>query len=191
MSPIVGPQPGSDGGSQPGAAIVRHFPFAYNTPGILTGATLYTPTAGDVLLNVWLAIQTAWNGTTPLGDFGSFSILHNGAFKEVTGAALDMTVADSPNGLLPVTASGQLSDFYGANVLSNPTTNQGDALYAVSGTAVNLISNPLAGVVDVVPATLSGAPIKFVVSQDGTNTGASPGATQGAATLYIVTATPA
>lgn len=59
--------------STPGHPVVRAFPFAFDTPNLLNGATLYTPTVGDILLGFWIAVTTPWNGTTPKGDlyFGS------------------------------------------------------------------------------------------------------------------------
>jgi hypothetical protein len=44
---------------------------------------------------------------------------------------------------------------------------------------------------DVVPLRFaSSSPLKVVVSQDGTDTGADPGSTQGAAKLYVLTSGP-
>lgn len=58
----------SPGGSVPGVSIVRRFPFAFDTASLTTGAPLYTPTVNDILIDGWVEIVTAWDGTTPQGD---------------------------------------------------------------------------------------------------------------------------
>ncbi len=183
------------GGSQPGATIVRAFPFAFNTVGLLTGATLYTPTVGDVILDMWLGITTAWDGTTPRGDvfgFGGSSGQHFGYLQNLTGDTLDMTVADTADNSGNVWFSGQLSELRHAEILTWPTGNEGDGLYAVAGAAVNFVPTPISSGTRQFPAKVRTAgALKFVVSQDGKDNGASPGSAAGAATLYIVTATPA
>lgn len=60
-------------GTVPGMPVVRKFPFAFDTANILTGHTVYTPTSGEFLLDAWIEIETAWNGTTPKGDVGTFA----------------------------------------------------------------------------------------------------------------------
>jgi hypothetical protein len=65
--------PSGGGGGGAGAPVVHKFAFAYDTASLHTGATAYTPAAGDVLLDAWIEIDTAWDGTTPLGDFGAFA----------------------------------------------------------------------------------------------------------------------
>lgn len=180
----VGGSPGTwtavgSGTSVQGTPIVRAFPFAYNTPGILTGAALYTPAVDDVLVEAWLSIKTAWNGTTPRGDFGSFT----GGFGILNGTATgpwDMTNAD-----VATAGTGYL---FGGNTFASGTL-------PTIPVSQSTIQNPV-GTVNptffrVTPGEFTAAnPIKVCVSQDGTNTGANPGATQGAAVLYLVTATP-
>lgn len=83
------------GGAGAGTPVVRKFPFAFDTPDLLTGAPLYTPTIGDILLDGWVEIGTAWNGTTPKGDFGEFAgSVHYGLYLETSNVSIDMSHAD-------------------------------------------------------------------------------------------------
>jgi hypothetical protein len=175
------------GGTPAGTAVVRKFPFAYNTPGILTGAALYTPTIGDILLDAWVEIDTAWNGTTPFGDVGDF---HNGTGLFVSmgfNHPVPMNLADSGIGGGPYLIGGSANDL---------------ALWdAIAQIAEYPVPAPVPSSVSIasgqgnanryVPGKFTTAdPVKFCVSQDGSDTGANPGSTQGAAILYLVTATP-
>jgi hypothetical protein len=157
-------------GSSAGAPAVRKFPFAFDTPGLLTGATVYTPTVGDLLLDLWIEIDTTWDGTTPLCDVGMFIGANRGWFAYNGSGAVNMALtADSTNG-------------FGYGVLSGGPVSL----------AQNLALSGAYGGNRQLPARFTIAdPVKVVVSQDGTNTGANPGSTQGAAVLYVVTATPA
>jgi hypothetical protein len=159
----------SDSGGGAGTPVVRKFPFAYNTPNILTGATLYVPTAGDLLLDAWFEIDTPWNGTTPFGDFGNFSN-GNGTFNNLKGA-VDMTKEDfvSPNN------AGWLGDSQSA---VNPTSIS--AQFIAIGPSFTRWQTKF----------LDATPIKVCVNQDGSPSGADPGSTQGTAILYLVTCTP-
>ncbi len=159
----------SAGGGGAGAPVVRAFPFAFDTPNILTGAALYTPTIGDILLDAWIEIDTAWDGTTPLGDVGTFAGESSGFYGGTT-SAVDMKSASRPDNIV----TGVLSFRNGAL-----------AQEAQTGAAPTPLSAAVIG------KLTSANPIKVCVSQDGTNTGADPGSTQGAAVLYLVTATPA
>jgi hypothetical protein len=170
----------SGGGGAPGASIVRKFPFAFDSPGILTGFDVYTPTIGDVLLDAWIEIDTAWDGTTPLFDFGDFTggpaSTDEGWFGQGTVGALSLGFADGSflsSLLLGQENNGTTdSDFQQASVA---------AMGQFSGNS-RWRSLPAKFIV--------ADPIKVCVSQDGTTTGADPGSTVGAGALYLVTATP-
>ena len=159
--------------------------FAGGANGTIPGAALYTPTIGDILLNAWIEIDTAWDGTTPLGDFGTFTGGNPQGFL-AWGAAgpVNMLSADH----LGVWDDGMAGDLLGqhgtaSHLASDMLTNYLSSFAAVGSGAPNARA---------VPAKFVAAhPIRVCVSQDGTNTGADPGSTQGAATLYLVTATPA
>ena len=157
-----------------GAPLVRAFPFTFDTPDLLTGAALYTPTVGDILLDAWIEIDTAWDGTTPRGDFGTFVGAAYGIFGGgVPGVPVDLTQAED-EGLgagIQVQESG----------IARPFTASSMNYHATPGYAFNKY----------VPAKFTaGHPVKVVVSRNGQNDGADPGSTQGAAVLYLVTATP-
>jgi hypothetical protein len=159
-------------------------PFAWNTPNLLTGAAVYTPTPGDILLDAWFEIDTAWDGTTPLGDFGNL-LNENGKgfFQLVSSFAVRMDWANS--------------DYWGYSVPSSTVAlSEVDTLsQAVDGVLVvagaSLHQADISNGSSLLPSKFTAAnPIKVVVSQDGTNTGADPGSTVGAAILYLVVATP-
>lgn len=81
------------GGSQPGVAIVRGpFAFAHNTAGLATGVSVYSPAINDVVLTAWVEVTTAFNGTTPLLDFGAGAVGGDGGiFGQIAGAGWDLT----------------------------------------------------------------------------------------------------
>jgi len=176
-----------------GVPIVRKFPFAFNTPNILTGASLYTPTIGDILLDAWIEIDTAWDGMTPLGDVGLFLSHIPGLFQGAAGAAVPMNVADTLiHGEGPL--GGQsMNDLHTADALGQSLNGVAVLPVPVAGASLTLATpSPFANGVRVVPSKFQSAnPIKVVVSQDGTTTGGDPGSTVGSAILYLVTATPA
>ncbi len=187
INAIAGFSPGGAGNT-----IVRAFPFAFDTPNILTGAALYTPTVGDILLDAWVEIDTAWNGTTPKGDFGIFTdplVGTTGWLLSDLGTPLLMTDSDNTGNLggLLIGPSRQATS-EGVDVLDQYT---GVNLNVVPAATALTQAKPLLFTQRVVPSKFFAAyPVQVVVSQDGTNTGADPGSTQGAAVLYLVTATP-
>lgn len=161
--------PGS-GGSIAGGPVVRAFPFAFDTPGLANGVSLYVPTVGDVLVDGWFQIDTAWNGTTPNGDFGSFV----GTTFGYIGNAFDVvnfSVADHAT--------------LGAGLQTAGHTSNAPLSLLGAAAGANLLGLRIA------PAVFTAThPIKVVVSQDGQIGSAAPGSTQGAAILYLVTAAP-
>jgi len=172
--------PHTNGGSLPGVSIVRKFPFAYNTPDLLTGAALYVPTVGDILYDAWLEIVTAWDGTTPTGSIGILEEIQATGVsffgQAPLGANPDMTIADT-------STVGVLNNAEGAGAA--PT------LLSVA----NFWSGGSLDYQRVVPAKfVSASPVSVYVSQNsnpGGHGGLDPGSAQGAAVLYLVTATPA
>jgi hypothetical protein len=165
------------GTSVQGSPIVRAFPFAYNSPGILTGYAVYTPTVNDILLEAWIEIDTAWDGTSPLGDFGPFEVGNIYGWLAFFGQGPYLCDAADSSQLDVSTTFSQ----------GNPFTDNGSLLSISDNLTTNIARRGRA-----VPAKFIAAnPIKVVVSQDGTNTGADPGSTVGSAILYLVTATPA
>ena len=144
---------GGSSGSAAGTTIVRHFSFAHNTAGILTGHALYTPTIGDILYDAWVEVDTAWNGTTPLCDVGQFLAVSYGffaAFGANSPFAVDMSLAD-----IVQTGTGLLVQGTNSHLTSDLLQAQ------IGGTAPTQ---------RFMPAKLTTAdPIKVCVSQDGTN----------------------
>jgi hypothetical protein len=153
-----------------GGVTVRKFPFAFDTADILTGAALYTPTIGDILLDAWVEIDTAWNGTTPTGDVGMFDGDNLGFFANAN-AGIDMAAPD---------VTGNIGDGILGSAGGGPPTSD---LYAAQAPAP-------AGPRFIPGKVVAAHPIKVCVSQNGHNDGADPGSTQGAGVVYLVTATP-
>lgn len=136
----------------PGLTILRAFDFAYNTDNLDTGVVLYTPTIGDALIDAWVIIDTAWDGTTPQMDFQQFlgfPAEFHGWFSTLNGGShLDATIAWSP-----IAQNDPIADFGQVVKLSS----------------AGLIASP--GTVGAVPTVFFGNQgLGVVVSQDGTIT---------------------
>jgi hypothetical protein len=163
------------GTSVQGALITHKFAFTYATAGLLTGATAvftdgYIPAVGDILHDAWFEIGITWDGTTPLGDAGTFpaGTGHQG-WWQIGNAPIWMGNADVAEG----------------DVLFGGTDSTGgQTSHSLAQLAVNNAGRSGPG------RFLTADPIQVCVSQNGTTTGANPGATQGSAVLYIVTSTP-
>jgi hypothetical protein len=142
--------------SRVGSPVTRKFTLAYNSTALTTGHALFTPAIGDVLLDVWVVVTTAWNATALL-SVGTFV---NGAAEGLPSWHPNLEIEDSSN--------------FGDGVLFSPGGN--DSLFGELGlrfkfTAAN--------------------PLRIVVTQDGNVNGAASTATDGAAEVYVMTASPA
>lgn len=157
-----------EGGGGAGAATLYKFDIAHDTAGLNDGVTVYTPTAGQWMLDAWLHVTEDFNGTTPKWDFGT------GA----TGWAADMFGAE----FYPF---GHLADVnYGG---------MGSANYARSMSAVSIeyaIVNTPDNSYPWVAKFLNTDPLKLWVSQDGLKGGTAVGGTEGQATFYLLVASP-
>lgn len=171
------------GGSVAGGVTIHKAPFAYNTAGLAAGIVApftdgYVPAVGDLLLDVWVKVITAWDGTTPLFDCGNDDVSDGNLFgSNGLGTPLDMTKADGTDwglgaaflsGTATIAAGGAPSLLSLAYSLGNTANNTNRALPAEVATT---------------------DPFKLWVSTTG-RPGTAPGATQGSAVLYISTATP-
>ncbi len=77
------------GGAQPDLIRV---PFAFDTASINVGVDVHTFAAGDYLLAAWIEVLTAWDGTTPKGDFG-FVAHSNFGLLAAQGSVADLSLA--------------------------------------------------------------------------------------------------
>ncbi len=148
--------------------LLRAFPFAFDTPELLTGAPLYVPPPGDELLNAWVKVGTPWNGTTPRLDMG-YGPAGNVGIMGAVGATQDMTVND---GVINSLLVGSFPDLAALSAVQFLTSTSGSRL---------------------VPSEFNadpGTPFTVWVTQNGANDGADPGSSAGAAVLYLVTVTP-
>lgn len=184
--PIINPDGGkSGGGTTAGAAIVRGpFTFAYNTANINTGVVFYTPTVGDVLLNAWIEVTAAFNGTTPLADIGLFATAGDaGWFGNAFLGAVSVANADV-DALDPSGGPAILSQASATTTASDVTDAGIQVVGHFGGVAWSSLQRILPG------RFVSASPLKVVVSQDGTRGGAAVGGSAGAGRVYLVTATP-
>ncbi len=129
------------------------------------GKVLYTPTIGDVLLDIWVQLDTGWDGTTPVLDVGTFVGNTSGMFtaQSVTfqpTVGKEDTEAEG-DGVLGSTHYPSIAAASGANSRRFPP-----ALFTAS------------------------SPLLCVVSVGGARLNSPTVSTQGAANIYIVTATP-
>jgi hypothetical protein len=165
------------GGSQPGAArVIGPFPFTSVTPNLALGVDFYVPTVGDLLLDFWVEITTAWNGTTPLCDIGSASVFASGPGM----------ISRCSNGFPCDLGNVDDSGAFGTNMLVGTGFAEGGIAGNVAAASFN---NTVARLL---PARFVTAdPLQVVVSTDGTTGGSATGATLGASAIYIKIATPA
>lgn len=154
----------------PGTRLYK-YDFVYNTANIATGVAVYTPAAGDVLLDAWILVTTAFNAAFK-ADIGTFDGETVGVFGDPLGSALDLTGA--ANTFDHISFPKTITEFYPFNLVAR--------MVAVSSSAENGY-NP-AG------TFLTTDPLKIVGNQTGAVGGAATGATVGAATLYFIIATP-
>ncbi len=164
-------QAGPGGGSQPGAAIWRGpFSFAFDDAAINDGIAFYTPTVGDLLLDVYPVLDTSFDGTTPFGDVGTFVGTNNGLFSNF-GGFLDLSAIADDDGA---------NQGYG-----------GAGLYFNSGPMGTLAEFAANNAQRFAPLLITAAnPLKIVVSRTGAKGGTAVGGAAGAGRLYICTATP-
>lgn len=156
---------------QPTPQHIRSFPFTYQTAGLATGVTIFTPTVGQIIYDIGVSITTAFNGTTPKLDVGTFNGGNVGLFGELAGAAVDGTklyadVTDNAGLAAPNTAAW----------LQAAVGSVGSA-----GTAA-YVSTPL--------LVTAANPFLLVASQSGQKGGTAISSSAGAGTLYVLLSQP-
>lgn len=158
----------ASGGSVPGAAIVRGpFDIAFDDAGLNDGIAFYTPTVDDILLDAWIEVDTAFDGTTPKADIGTGVNSTSGLFSQA-GTFPDLSSADNDGSA-------------GEGVLINDSGNVPLSVAAAIQSSAYRI----------VPAKfITAAPLKVWVSQNGAIGGTAIGGAAGAGRVFIVTATP-
>lgn len=152
-----------------GVAQTLQFSFTYKTPSLATGAALYVPQVGETLLNAWVQVTEAFNGTTPKLDMG-YGPAGNVGIMGAVGVVQDMTVID---GTVNMLTTGSFPDLAIISAIQFASSTSGTRL---------------------VPSQFNGdfgTPFVVWVTQDGTNNGAVTGATEGAAILHLETIPPA
>lgn len=155
-------------GSAGAARAFGPFTFAFDTPGLNNGVEFYTPAVGDILLDAFVIVTQAFDGTTPKFDCVDLYGDTNGMFYN-QNAPVDATQASSTgSGLL---LFGRVASSLTAALLT----------YAVP------LALPFA---PVMAKVVHPTPWKLWVSSDGRSGGVAAGSTQGAGELYLVMSTP-
>lgn len=149
----------------PDGPVVRGpFSFTFDTPGLEDGIEFYTPTVGDLLIDVVVFVDTAFDGTTPKGSVGTGVASNEGIFGLSIGYEIVLSTA--------------ANEQYGTGLLTGDNYNDWAAVSGNSGAYGG-------------PGLFTAAdPLKVWASQDGLKGGAAVGGTTGAARVFIVTATP-
>jgi hypothetical protein len=159
---------------------IRAFPFAFDTAGLDTGIEIFTPKIGDLLIDAWFEVDTAWDGTTlssgglaeACADVGQYDIYGNGWFGWF-GGPIDLSVAD-------VTMGQNAGEILQGTAPNNP------------GCGLNPLSARVAGAnYRMVPAKFTSVSPVILMANRFAQVGNYPiGATHGAAILFVETATP-
>jgi len=159
--------------SAPGVVILRQLPFAFNTPNLATGAPLYTPQVGEKLIDGWIQVDTAWDGTTPRGDFGLFALGKPGLLA-YTASTTGLTLAECLQDMTAVVTD------MGCGMSIDPAGNNDLAALASYGLAQQIVPSSFTAI----------SPVGVCVSKTGAAGGGSPGSTKGVAVLCLITAIP-
>ncbi len=154
-----------------GPILLHSKAFAFGTAGLNTGLTIYTPAIGDVIYDCGVFITTAFNGTTPKADIGTFSGGNDGFFKTLATAVVDITAVDD------AVASN-------AGIQSSAT---GRWLQAAVG---SIGADAGAAYVDSQLRVTAANPILIVANQTGAKSGTAVGGTTGAGIAYVLAGTP-
>lgn len=81
------------------------FPIAFDDAGLEDGVTVFTPAAGDVLIDAWPEITEAWDGSSPQGEFILPGSTY-GLMYDVVGRNFDMALPDVATGSATAPANG-------------------------------------------------------------------------------------
>lgn len=77
-----------------GGVSVSKVAFDYSESGLDLGISFYGPQSGELLLDAWIEVDTAFDGTTPTGDIGTTFPGGSGFFGVASGKQVDLTKAD-------------------------------------------------------------------------------------------------
>lgn len=165
-------EPGGIG--QPGTTILRGpFPFDHTqSVALAAGVELFTPKVGDIILDAWVEIDTAFDGTTPKADIGTFNGGDAGLFAFAGGTVIDLkqdwgAVTDNA-GLLAASAAGS----------------------SLSGDYISVGAVGTAAVESWQIAVTAANPLLLVASQSGAKAGTAIDSTVGAGKVFVLMATP-
>lgn len=169
----------TDAANQPGSArLVGPYAFAYSTAGIVAGVTVFTPAAGDMLLDAWIDVTTGFDGTTPKADIGNFD---NAASPGLWGIMVGAPIPLATAGAL-VTSNSHLWAYADNSAVLNPSlaSAQASVVVGAAGTCGGTIPYRF----------IDATPLKLVVSTNGRRNGSAVGGAAGAASLYLMVASP-
>ena len=165
----------TDSENQPGGGgtggLIASLAFTYATADLNEGVAIFTPAVGTVITDIWVAIATAFDGTTPTADVGTFNGGDTGVFDEVGVAAVSLANAD-------------------AAVDNNAGLTNPPSATTLSASVIASASGDIAGLLAWYLTVTEDNPLLLVVSQDGTLGGDAIGGSAGAGTVYIFGAVP-
>ena len=167
-SALITYQPAGSGATP---LMIRSFGITFATASLNTGVTIYTPAVGDVIYDVGIGISTAFDGTTPKLDVGTFNGGNNGLFK---------TLAQNP-----VDGTKVYADAASNAGLGVPNSALWLSTAIVAGNSASLSTLQSNEIV-----VSAANPLLVVASQTGAKSGTAITSTHGVATIYVMTATP-
>ena len=148
---------------------VQSFPITFATAGLAAGVALYTPAVGDVILDVGVVITTAFDGTTPKIDVGTFNGGNVGLFGELTAGAIDATKVY-------------------ADVTDNAGLAVANAALWLSAAVITVGTAGTAAIHSWQLRCSAANPVLVVASQNGQKGGTAISSTHGVASIVVVSA---
>lgn len=173
-----------------GGQIIKAYPFSYNDEGLSTGESLASVSAGDLLIDAWIEIDTAWDGTTPLIDYGIAGYSSSGFLNNWGSGAADASEADQ--GVFTYLKGPSGRGFRVSQLSLSATVDWASQSSFPDGGLFDTPPQPAEYPQRIVPLKfVDDSSIEIWVTQTGFKGDADPGSTQGSGILYLVTATPA
>lgn len=159
--------------SQTGVAVTYEVPFTFETPNLANGIVIYRPAVGDRLMDAWMEVDEAFDGTTPCYDIGTFDGVTTGLFffASTYRPSLEWPASSDAGSGLVIPANWRVT--------------------SLMGLAYTTFSGEYSGSYVTVPARfVSGNPLKLVASQNGEIGGDPLDSTQGSARICFTIVRP-
>lgn len=182
--------PGGGTSGVGGGSGVQHVatPISFDDVGLsspsgnILGVTVWEPSVGDVLVDAWFSITTAWDASAKF-DFYLASTSGSSGFSGAYGS-LNTISPPQPSASSVADAFGQIFQGDTATALGGPSV----AGYTKLADLVNIVGPAdLLQAHRLLPALFEQAdPLVLVISDDGLANGDDPGATAGAGVVHVL-----